>query len=59
MILTRETHVLREKPVPVLLCAPQISSKLTWDRMRASAVTDRLSHGTVWFCYVVLLAFKD
>jgi hypothetical protein len=53
-----KTEVLREKPVPVPLCAAQILRGLTWDRMRASAVGDRLSHGTVWLCHVVLHEFE-
>jgi len=38
MILTRETEVLGENPVPVYLCQPQISHELTWNRTRASVV---------------------
>jgi hypothetical protein len=37
MILTGETEVLGGKPVPVPLCAPQISQGLTWERTPASA----------------------
>ena len=38
MILTGDTEVLREKPVTVPLCPPQMSHGLAWDRTRASAV---------------------
>ena len=41
MILTGYTEVLGEKRVPVTLCPPQISSRLTWDRTQASAVIDQ------------------
>jgi hypothetical protein len=37
-----KTKEVREKPVPVPLCPPQIPHGLT----RASAVTNHLSHGT-------------
>jgi hypothetical protein len=40
-ILTGETEELREKPVPVPLCPPQISHGLTQARTRASAVRGR------------------
>jgi hypothetical protein len=41
-----KTEVLGEKPVPVLLCPPQIPHGLTRDRTRASAVRGRLL--TAW-----------
>jgi hypothetical protein len=48
-----KTEVLGEKTVPVPLCPPQISHRLTWDRTLASAVSGRrltvLTHG-VAFC---------
>jgi hypothetical protein len=36
-----KTEILRDKPVPVSLCPPQIPHGLTWDRTRASTVGDR------------------
>jgi hypothetical protein len=41
MKLTGENRQLGEKPVPVPLCPPQISHRLTRDRTRASAVRGR------------------
>jgi hypothetical protein len=38
MILTRETKGLREKPVPVPLCPPQIQHGLPWDQTQASVM---------------------
>jgi len=38
MIVTGETEVLRENPVTVPLCPPQMSRGLAWDRTRTSAV---------------------
>jgi len=40
-VLTGETEVQEEKPVPVPLCRPQISRGLAMDRARASAVCSR------------------
>jgi hypothetical protein len=39
MILTGETEVLGEKPVPVPIYPPKVSHGLTWDRIRSYAVT--------------------
>jgi hypothetical protein len=48
-----KTEELREKPVPVPLCPPQISHGLTWERTLPSAATNRLSHGTaLYICEV-------
>jgi len=41
MILTGETEVLGEKPVPVPTRPPQISRGLISDQTRVSAVKDR------------------
>ena len=38
MVLVGETEVVREEPVTVPLCPPQMSHGLVWDRTRASAV---------------------
>jgi hypothetical protein len=48
MILTGETEVLGEKPVPLPLCPPQISTDLGSNPgMRGERqATNRLSHGT-------------
>ena len=51
----RKTEVLREKPILVPLCPPQITHGLTRDRTRASderPATNRLNHGTA-LCYRV------
>ena len=39
MILTGETEVPEEKPLPVPLCAPQIQHELDCDRTRYSSKT--------------------
>jgi hypothetical protein len=41
MILTGEIEVLREKPVTVPLCPPQISHGLSWVRTRTSGVKEK------------------
>jgi hypothetical protein len=41
MILTENSEVLGNKPVPVPLYHPQIPNRLNWDRIRASEVRDR------------------
>ena len=38
VITDGKTEMLGEKPVPLLLCAPQIQRRLPWGRNRASAV---------------------
>jgi hypothetical protein len=35
-----ETEGMAEKPVPVLLCTPQVSCGLTWDQTNASMLKD-------------------
>jgi len=37
----RKTEVLGKKPIPMPICAPQISYELVWDRTRVFAVTVR------------------
>jgi hypothetical protein len=37
----RNTKVLREVPVPLPLCPPKITHRLTWNLTRASAVKGR------------------
>lgn len=41
MVLTGDSEVQEEKPVPVALCRPQISHGLALDRAWASAVRSR------------------
>jgi hypothetical protein len=36
-----QTKVLRDKPVPVLLCSPQMPHGLAWDQTWDSAVRGR------------------
>jgi hypothetical protein len=36
IILTGETEVLGEKPVPGPFCVPQISHGMIWERVRSS-----------------------
>jgi hypothetical protein len=47
IILTRENRSTKKKPVPVQLSPKRISQRLAWDRIRASADANRLSHVTV------------
>jgi hypothetical protein len=51
-----KTEVLREKPVPVPLCPPQIPHGLTQDRTPASAVGGRRL--TAWAMAATPLTFK-
>jgi len=44
MILTRKTKVSVEKTVAVLLCPPQMSQELSWDRTRSLQLKQHSKH---------------
>jgi hypothetical protein len=46
MVLTGKSDWLGEKPVPVLLCPPQIPHGLPWERTQASAM--RIQRLIIW-----------